>query len=92
MPLGMVLVFQKLVFLSNFSKSIRHLKNAKKTCWQKFFAFLNMYLSKTQLIKIHNSLDSSKPYGRLLENQKTGGSRELLLPENDFQTSSAVIL
>ena len=25
-----------------------------------------------------------------LENQKTGGSRELLLPENDFQTSSAV--
>ena len=42
-PLGMVLVFQKLVFLSNFSKSIRQLKNAKKNCWQKFFAFLNMY-------------------------------------------------
>ena len=30
-------------------------------------------------------LDSSRPYGRLLENQKPGGSRKLFLPENDFQ-------
>ena len=29
-----------------------------------------------------------RSYGRLLENQKTGGSRKLLLPKNDFQTSS----
>ena len=41
--------------------------------------------------KIHNSLDSSRPYGRLLENQKTGGSRELFLPENYFQASSTKV-
>ena len=28
--------------------------------------------------------------GRLLENHETGGSRELFLPENNLQTSSAV--
>ena len=44
-----------------------------------------------QLIKIHSSLDSSRPYGRLLENQNTGGSRELFLPENDCRTSSTKI-
>ena len=37
---------------------------------------------KSQLIKIHNTLDSSGPYLRLLENQKTGISRDLFLPEN----------
>ena len=30
------------------------------------------------------SLDSSRPYCRLLQNQKTRGSRELFLPENDY--------
>ena len=30
-------------------------------------------------------LDSSRPYGGLLENKKPGGSRKLFLPENDFQ-------
>ena len=35
-----------------------------------FFAFLNVYKSKTQLIKIHNSLNSSRRYGRLFENKK----------------------
>ena len=40
------------------------------------------------LIKIHNSLDSSRPYGRPLEIQKTSGSRELFLPENDCRTTS----
>ena len=57
---------------------------------QKFFAFLNAYYPKAQLIKALNSLDSSRTYGRLLENPKTGGSRELFLPENDFKTCSAV--
>ena len=33
----------------------------------------------THLIKSLTSLDSSSPYGRLLESQKTGGSRELFL-------------
>ena len=43
---------------------------------------------KTHLLKSLDSLDSSRPYGRLLGNHKKGGSRELCLPENDFQTSS----
>ena len=38
--------------------------------------------------KLSTLLDSSRSYGRLLENQKIGDSRELFLPENDFQTSS----
>ena len=58
----------------------------KKNCWQKFFPFLNAYYPKTHLIKTLNSLDSSRPYGR--QNKKTGGPRELFLPENDFQISS----
>ena len=37
-----------------------------------------------------NSLDSSRPWERLLENPKTGGSRKLFLPENDFKSCSAV--
>ena len=42
---------------------------------------------KSHLIKAHNSLDTSK----LLENKKkTGGCRELFLPENDFQTNTIV--
>ena len=45
---------------------------------------------KPQLIKIHNSLVSTRLYGRLLENPKTWGSRELFLPENDFKTCSRV--
>ena len=35
-------------------------------------------------------IDSSRSYKRPLENQKTEGSRELFLPENDFQTSAIV--
>ena len=42
---------------------------------------------KTHLIKALNSLDSFRIYGKLLENQEEG-SRELFLPENDFQTTS----
>ena len=46
---------------------------------------------KTQLIKALKSLASSRSYGRLLENKKTGVSRDLFLPESDFKTSSALI-
>ena len=31
-----------------------------------------------------------RSYGRLLENPKTGASRDLFLPESDFKTSSTV--
>ena len=56
----------------------------QKICWQKFFAFLNAFWPKPQLIKALNSLDSSISYGRLLQNQKTEDSRELFLPKNNF--------
>ena len=46
--------------------------------------------SKTHLIKALNSLDSSRPNGRLSQNPKPGGFRDLFLPENDFKTCSAV--
>ena len=57
-------------------------QKCKKKLIGNFFAFLNSYYPKTHPIKALNSLDSSRPYGRLLKNQKTEGSRELFLPEN----------
>ena len=60
----------------------------KKKIRQKFLAFLNVYYPKTHLIKALYSLDSSRSYGRLSQNPKTGGFRELFLPENDFKTFS----
>ena len=51
---------------------------------------MNVCYTKTHLIKALNSLDSSRPYKWLLQIGKTGGSRELFMPENDFQTSSTV--
>ena len=61
-------------------------QNCKKIIWQKYFPFLNAYYAKFQLIKALSSLDSSRPYARLLENIKTRGFREFFLPENDFKT------
>ena len=55
---------------------------------RKCFAFLNVSYTKTHLIKSLNSLDSCRPYGRLLENQKRGVFGEVFLPESDFQNSS----
>ena len=55
------------------------------------FCIFEWLLLKTYLIKFLNSPYSSRPYGRLLENQKTVGSRELFPPENDFQNSSTKI-
>ena len=64
----------------------------QKNCWQKCFAFLNAYKPKTQQIKALNSTDSSRSYGRLSQNPKTGRLRELFLTENDFKTCSTVNL
>ena len=56
----------------------------------KFLAFLNAYKLEAQLIRIHNSLHSSRPYWRMLENPKTWGSREIFLHGNYFKTYSTV--
>ena len=53
-------------------------------------AFLNAYYLKTDLIETLYSLDFSRPNGKLSENPKTGGFRELFLPENDFKSCSTV--
>ena len=67
-------------------------KAKKKRCKQIFLHFLNVYYLKTHLIKAFNSIDwfFHRPYKRLFENKKIGSSRELLLPENDFKTSSTI--
>ena len=54
-------------------------KLPKKFC-QKFFAFLNAEYPKTDLFKALNSLDSSRPNGRLSQNPKAGSFRESFLP------------
>ena len=63
------------------------IKISKIIVSRKVFAFLNASYPKIHLIQSLNSLDSSRPYGRLLENQKTRGSKKLFLPKNDFQSS-----
>ena len=62
----------------------------KKIAWGNFQHFSTP--SNRIAKKILDSLDSSKPYGSLLENPMTGGARELLVPENDFKAFSAVKL
>ena len=57
-------------------------QKCKKKLLAEIFHIFEYLLPKTHLIKDINSLDSSRPNGRVLENQKTGGSRELFLPEN----------
>ena len=63
-------------------------KHTKKVIGRDFFAILNVYYSKTHLIKAFNSLDSARTNGQLSQNSKTRGFRELFLPENDFKTCS----
>ena len=58
----------------------------KKIVSRMFFAFLNTYKPKTQLISALNSIDSSRTYGRLSQNPITSGFRESFLHENDFKT------
>ena len=62
----------------------------QKKFWWNYFCIFECLLTLECLLMSTNSLDSSRSYERLLENQKTGGSRELFLPENNFQTSSTV--
>ena len=54
------------------------------------FCIFECLLTQNPTKKVLNSIDSSRSYGRLSENPKTGASMELLLPENDFKISSAV--
>ena len=56
----------------------------KKKKGQTFFAYLNAYYRKGGQIKALNSLDSSRPNRRLLQNPKTRNFNELCLPESDF--------
>ena len=65
-------------------------KKKKKILLTEIFGFLKHFLTQTQLTKIHNSLDSSRPYASLLENPRIWGSKELFLRENDFKTCSSV--
>ena len=62
----------------------------KKKFWQKFVVFLIICYPKTHLVKALNSIDSSRPNRRLLQNPKTGGFRELFLPKSDCKTCFAV--
>ena len=63
-------------------------QKGKKNFRQKFLAFLNVYYPKTHLMKALYSPDFSRANGRLLQHPKSGGFRELFLPQNDFKTCS----
>ena len=54
------------------------------------FCIFECLLLLCPLIKALNSLDSSRTCGRLLENPKTGGFRELFRPENNFKKCSVI--
>ena len=60
-------------------------KKCKNIFWEKCFAFLNVYC-----LKALNSLDFSRPNRILPQKPKTGGFKELFLPENNFKTCFAV--
>ena len=45
----------------------------KKKLLTEIFGIFEHLLTENPIIKIHNSLDSSRPYLRMLENPKTGG-------------------
>ena len=80
----------KIQYFKAISKYIIVAQKRKKKLLVEFFAFLNAYYPKTQLIKALNSRDSQRPYERLLKISKTRDLRELFLSENDFKTCSAV--
>ena len=65
-------------------------KHTQKIVGRNFFAFLNAYKPKSQLIKALNSFDFSRSCGRLSQNPKTEDFRKLFLPENDFKAYSTV--
>ena len=75
----------KIYYFKAVPKSIMAFqKHQKKIVNRNFFSCLNAYYPKAHLIKSLNSLDSSRKYGV----KKKGDSRELFLPEKDFQNSS----
>ena len=65
-------------------------KKEKRIASRNFFAFLNVYYPKTQLIKFSTILILPYHKNNYYKIKKTGGSRELFLAEYDFQTSSPV--
>ena len=60
----------------------------KKNLTKIFGVFECLLTYNSTLLKIINYLDSSRTYGKLLENPNTRNSRELCLPQNDFKTFS----
>ena len=65
-------------------------KKKKKKNLAEIFGIFECLLPQTHLMKTLYSLDSSRSYGRVLENPKTGASRNLFLLESDFKISSTV--
>ena len=61
-------------------------KHTKKMLAE-IFCIFECLLTQNPILAL-NFLDSSRSYGRLLENPKLGASRKLFLPQNDFKTSS----
>ena len=55
-----------------------------------FCLFARLLTCNSTQLKIHNYLDFSRTYWRLLENPKTWNSRKLCLHENNFKTYSTV--
>ena len=62
---------------------------AQKNNLSKNVLFSWMPIYPKPIIKGLNSPDSVRLNGRLLQNPKTRGFRELFLPKNDLQTCSA---
>ena len=56
---------------------------AQKHNLSKKFLYSWIPINPKSIIKVLNSLDSAKLNGRLLQNPKTRGFRELFLPKND---------
>ena len=54
----------------------------KKKIASRNFSYFWIPITQNSSNQGYQSLDSSRPHGRVLENQKTGDSRELFLPEN----------
>ena len=62
---------------------------AQKHNLSKKFLYTWMPINPKPIIKGLNSVDFARLNGRLLQNPKTRGFRELFLPKNDLQICSA---
>ena len=62
----------------------------KKLLAEIFCIFECLLPPKNHLIKVLNSPDSFRPNGRLSQNKKKRGFKELALPGNDLKTCSTV--